>query len=205
MNIRHRIAALAAPLLLAACSSLQGRAPVGAQDEAAWQRHAAEMTALTDWDLSGRVGFINGKDSGSGSLDWKQQGASTVLDVHGPLGAGGVHIEGDPQLLHVKTSRGDDFYTSDPETDLELRLHQPLPVLSLRYWVLGIPDPDTAYTKLGDAQGELRALDQSGWHVDYQEYADVQGRSLPVRFTLERGEVRIKVAVSAWTLPAKAP
>jgi outer membrane lipoprotein LolB len=205
MRVRCRIAALPALLLLVACTSLQGRAPVGAPDEAAWRQHAAQMAALADWSLSGRVGFINGKDSGSGSLDWRQQGAATTLDFHGPLGAGAIHMEGDAQRLHVQSSRGDDFYTSDPEADLEMRLHQPLPVLSLRYWVLGIPDPGTAYTKADDAHGELRDLDQSGWHVEYQEYADVSGYSLPTRFSLERGPVRIKVAVSAWTLPAKAP
>ncbi len=205
--MRHlfRAAGIIAALLLAACSSLQGRAPLGAADETAWRQRTAQMTALTDWTLSGRVGFINGKDSGSGSIDWNQQHGITTLDFHGPLGAGAVHIEGDQSALHVTTSRGDDFITDDPETDLGARLHQPLPVLSLRYWMLGIPDPAAESSKTSDAKGELTVLDQRGWHVEYQEYADVSGYSLPTRLTLQRGEVRIKVAVSDWALPAKSP
>ena len=49
------------------------------------------------------------------------------------------------------------------------------------------------------------SLDQSGWHVEYQEYAEVDGFSLPTRLTLERDQIRIKLAVSDWTLPAKTP
>jgi outer membrane lipoprotein LolB len=206
MTPRLRAAALGSvALLLSACNTLHGTAPAGAEDEAAWQRHQTQLAALADWQLSGRVGFVNGKDSGSGSLDWEQQAGISILDFHGPLGAGAVHIEGDASALHVKTSRGDDFVTTDPETDLGERLHQPLPVLSLRYWVLGLPDPEADFMKVSDATGELESLDQLGWHVEYQEYAAVAGFSLPVRLMLQRGVVHIKVAVSDWTLPAHDP
>jgi len=206
MILSLRVAALgSAALLLSACSTLHGAAPAGAEDEAAWHRHETQLAALADWALSGRVGFVNGKDSGSGSLDWQQQAGISILDFHGPLGAGAMHIEGDASALRVKTSRGDDFITTDPETDLGERLHQPLPVLSLRYWVLGLPDPGADFVKVSDASGEIESLDQLGCHVEYQEYAGVDGYSLPVRLTLQRGAVHIKVAVSDWTLPAHSP
>jgi outer membrane lipoprotein LolB len=198
-------AVLIAALALGACSTLHGTAPSGAQDEPAWQSHRAQLTTLAAWEFDGEVGFMDGKDSGSGSLDWKQQDDKCSLDFHGPLGAGAVHMEGDATLLHVKTSRGDDFVTDDPETDLGARLHQPLPVLSMRYWVLGLPDPGADFTKTSDASGELVTLDQRGWHVEYRAYAPVDGFSLPTQLTLQRDAVRIKLAVSDWTLPAKMP
>src|SRR5262249_13405962 len=105
---------LLAASLLTACSSLRSSAPSGAEDETAWVSRLAQLTTLTGWSLDGQVGFIEGKDSGSGSLNWAQQGDQSVLDFHGPLGAGAVHMEGDATSLHVKTSRGDDFTTTDP-------------------------------------------------------------------------------------------
>jgi outer membrane lipoprotein LolB len=198
-------ASVVAVWLLAGCTTLQSAAPAGAEDEPAWAAHLAQLTTLTGWSFEGRVGFVEGKDSGSGSLTWSQQGDRSVLDFSGPLGAGAVHMEGDASSLHVKTSRGDDFTTTDPETDLGARLHQPLPVLSLRYWVLGMPDPSADYTKTSDASGELVTLDQRGWHVEYQGYAQVEGFSLPTLLVLQRDAVRIKLAVNEWTLPGYKP
>lgn len=187
--------------MLAACGTLPGRAPQGPANEVAWQLRLAALTALRDWELNGEVGVVNGKDGGSGSLDWQQRGGELIFDFRAPLGSGTVHIQGDTAALRVQSSRGDDFTTNDPEDDFAEHLHMPMPILSMRYWLLGIPDPGASYTKVADARGELMSLEQRGWQVDYQEYTDVQGYSLPVRFTLARGEVRIKVAVSGWTLP----
>lgn len=195
----------AAASMLAACTTLSGRAPEGAANEAAWQVRLSELGAVDSWELSGRVGVVTAKDGGSGSLDWKQRGAELSFDFRGPLGAGAVHMEGDAGALHVQSSRGDDFVTTDPEQDFTTHLHMPMPVLSMRYWLLGIPDPGAPYSKTVDAHGEPMNLRQRDWSVEYQEYAEVQGLSLPVRFTLTRGEVRIKVAVNQWNLaPAAA-
>ena len=191
---------VAGALSLAACASLQGRAPAGPPDEAAWARRESRLTALDDWEMSGRVAIAEGKDGASGSLDWKQDGGVLDFDFRGPLGAGAVHIQGDGDALWIKTSRGDDFVTGDPERDFADRLHMPLPVLSMRYWMLGLPDPGAAYDKQVDAQGELIRLEQRGWQVEYLEYADVQGYTLPVRLTLKRDAVRIKLVMDAWTL-----
>ena len=199
-----RAALLAGASFLSACATLNGRTPQGPADEAAWQARLSSLDALGSWELSGRVGVINGKDGGSGSLDWKQQGPELTFDFRGPLGAGAIHIQGDAGALRIQSSHGDDFVSTDPEQDFTAHLHMPMPVLSMRYWMLGIPDPGARYTKTADARGEPLSLSQRDWQVEYQEYADVQGYALPIRFTLTRGEVRIKVAVNQWVLPAPA-
>ena len=66
---------LAGTALLAACATLTGRAPTGAANEPAWAARVSQLAALDSWELSGRVGVATAKDGGSGSLDWKQQGA----------------------------------------------------------------------------------------------------------------------------------
>lgn len=201
MIIRLRsVAALALVGCLAACATLQGHTPSGAPDSAAWQAHRAALLKLPDWEFSGRVGIVTAKDGGSGSLDWKQQGETLTFDFRGPLGAGAIHIQGQDGTLVVQTSRGESFITDDPERDIEQRLKVPLPVLSMRYWMLGMPDPHADFEQALDAHGELTSLTQRGWQVQYQEYAVVQGLSLPVKLSLERGDVRIKVAISDWTL-----
>jgi outer membrane lipoprotein LolB len=193
-----------AAALLAACGGLPVHVPSGTPDEAAWQTRQRALARLDAWELEGRVGIVNGEDSGSGSMDWTQRGAMLSFDFYAPLGAGALHIEGDAAGLRVRSSRGDDFVTTDPEEDVARRLKVPLPVLSMRYWMLGLPDPADPYEKRVDSRGELVMLKQRGWRVEYQEYAEVQGYTLPVLLTLEEGDIRIKVAVNQWTLSSAA-
>ncbi|MGA9856158.1 MAG: lipoprotein insertase outer membrane protein LolB [Gammaproteobacteria bacterium] len=195
-----RVMLLASLLILSGCASVPGRAPTGAPDENAWQRRRVQLEKLTDWELQGRVGVINGKHGGSGSMDWKQRGETLAFSFHGPFGAGALQVQGDANALWVRSSRGDDFITTDPEQDFSQRLRIPLPVLSMRYWMLGLPDPNATFTKTVDAHGHLVTLTQRGWHVDYQDYATFSGYDLPTRLQIERDAVHIKVAVNEWQL-----
>lgn len=191
--------------MLCGCAGLPEHAPSGEPNDAAWQARGARLARLDAWELQGRVGVVTAKDGGSGSMDWKQQGEMLIFDFMGPLGSGALHVQGDVDGLRVKSSRGDDFVTFDPEDDFAVRFNMPLPVTSMRYWLLGLPDPRTAFDKQVDAKGELVTLSQRGWQVQYQEYTDVQGYSLPARLSIQREAVRIKVVVQQWTLGAAGP
>ncbi|MGH8307806.1 MAG: lipoprotein insertase outer membrane protein LolB [Gammaproteobacteria bacterium] len=185
-------------LLLAGCASVPGTAPVGPPNETAWQARHARLGMLTDWELQGRVGIVNGKDGGSGSMDWKQQGDVMVFGFRGPFGTGSLEVRGDSSALWVRSSRGDDFISTEPEQDFAERLHVPLPVLSMRYWLLGLPDPGTPFAKTVDSRGHLVTLMQRDWKVDYQDYASFGGYDLPTRLLIQRDQVRIKVAINHW-------
>ena len=55
--------------------------------------------------------------------------------------------------------------------------------------------------KTVDGQGQLVTLTQRGWQVDYQTYAGFGGYDLPTRLLLQRGPIRIKVAINSWHVP----
>lgn len=193
-------AIFAAVLLLAGCATVPGTAPSGRPNESAWQARQGRLLKLQDWAMQGRVGIVNGKDGGSGSMNWEQQGTQLQFDFHGPFGAGALDIRGDGDLLHVKSSRGDDFITTDPERDFTRLLRVPLPVLSMRYWVIGVPAPGVPFEKQVDASGHLVTLAQRGWQISYLTYARFDDYDLPTRVLIERGAVRIKLAIEAWRL-----
>lgn len=204
---RRLLAALSGVLLLAGCATVPGTAPSGRPNETAWQTRQGRLLQLQDWTMQGRVGIVNGKDGGTGSMNWEQQGTQLQFDFHGPFGAGALDIRGDGDLLHVKSSRGDDFITTDPERDFTRLLRVPLPVLSMRYWVIGVPAPDAPFEKQVDAKGHLVTLTQRGWQISYLTYAHFDDYDLPTRVLIERGPVRIKLAIEAWRLsgaPANA-
>lgn len=188
----------AALLVLAGCAGVRGVAPSGPANEAAWQSRRARLMQLTDWEMQGRVGMSNGSDGGSGSMDWLQHGEQLQFDFRGPFGSGALDIKGDGKALHVKSSRGDDFVTSNPERDFMRLLHVPLPVLRMRYWVVGLPAPKAAFTRQIGAQGQLEQLAQLGWQISYFAYANFDGHDLPTRLLIQRGKVRIKLVIDQW-------
>ena len=50
----------------------------------------------------------------------------------------------------------------------------------------------------------LRVIEQSGWRLAYESFGTVQGIRLPQRFSAERGRVRVRVIVDAWSLAPSA-
>jgi outer membrane lipoprotein LolB len=72
------------------------------------------------------------------------------------------------------------------------------PLASLRYWVLGVPDPSHAADEVLDAEQRLATLRQDGWQVDYGNYSSVDGQWLPSRLTLKRDDVRVRLLVDGW-------
>ncbi len=85
--------------------------------------------------------------------------------------------------------------------DLATRLGFDPPLSSLRYWILGVPDPTQPATEeLDQRQQRLQGLTQAGWHIDYTLYVAVGGESLPARLTLQRDTVRVRLLVDDWQL-----
>lgn len=198
--MNRRLLGLIGLLTLAGCAGVPGTPPHGPANETAWRAHAQRLAGLRDWELEGRVGIVTAKDGGSGSMDWKQRGDALDFSFRGPFGAGALAVQGEGSVLWVRSSRGDDFVTSDPERDFARRFRMPLPVLSMRYWMLGLPAPGAPYDKTVDAGGRLARLNQRDWQVQYQAYARFDGYDLPTRLVIRRAAVRIKVAVNHWRL-----
>jgi outer membrane lipoprotein LolB len=195
-----RAVALVGALALGGCTTMTR--PTTIPDEAAWSARRAELGALARWQLEGKVAIAAGPDSWSGSLTWEQEGERLEFRFSGPFGIGGLRIWGGPGALQVRTHKGETFTIVDPERDLEERLGWSVPVLSMRYWMVGVPAPGAAAEARVDGAGRASELVQQGWTVRYAEYQEVGALELPRRFTIERDRVRIKVAADRWTLAA---
>lgn len=202
MNVRKRYYGAGLVVLLLAlggCASLQR--PVGPGNEAAWRERFAALSPLDNWRLTGRAAIAVADDGWSGSLHWVQRGDYVDFRFNGPFGVGGVRIQGNRHALHVKSSNGEDFVTTDPEYDFQQLLGWHIPIHSMRYWVLGLPEPGAPYEKLIDSAGRLYELQQHGWRVTYRAYARAGGPELPARLIIEGPGVRLKMSVDGWEFP----
>ena len=182
---------LALPLLNG-CAVLDGRDAVPDLPDLAlpdgWEARRGTLQGWPGYELRGRVAVASGEDGFSGNLRWLQRPTLTRLELDGPLGVGGVRYEFTPG--------------ADPAA-LEQALGAPVPLASLRYWLLGVPDPDptlVAEESLEHGEARLATLRQAGWEIAYPRYAPVAGSrlELPQRIEVRREGLRLRVWVDAW-------
>jgi outer membrane lipoprotein LolB len=191
-----------AALVLALVSMLVGcqTVPVAPAPALAWNVRRPTLQSLDRFRLNGRVAVAVGKQGFNAGLRWGQAGAVTHLALTGPLGAGGVEVTADSGSLSVVTSSGKRLGAAEARSELEDKLGFEPPLTSLRYWVLGVPDPAAAAAVKLDPQQRLTRLDQEGWQISYTAYMPVGAEWLPRLMTLRRAGVRVRMVVDGWQL-----
>jgi outer membrane lipoprotein LolB len=190
------LAAALLALLLSACAVV----PPAPVVDVEYAERAAALRALPAWALSGRAAIRAGDESGTVSLSWRQVGERYRVDMRAPWGAGSVRVEGGPGAVMLRTADGTEAFAEDAS---ELLLHYTgydLPLGALRYWLLGIPDPDPAAeaSYALDPQGLVSELRQHGWRVEYRRYGDYDGRALPNTLFMRAEGMEVRVAVMQW-------
>ena len=192
-----RLAAALAVAALAGCRT----APVSLPPGAGWEARRPQLQALAHFELKGRVAVAAGNEGFNASLHWIQDGARSQLFLAGPLWVGGAEVSASGKELNLVTSRGEHLDSAAAHAALAARLGFDPPLSSLRYWVLGVPDPSAPANAALDPQAQrLSALTQAGWRIDYTEYRAVGADVLPARLTLQRDTVRVRLLVDDWQL-----
>jgi len=111
---------------------------------------------------------------------------------------GGVRITTNGESLVVINARGQQLDSETARQEVAARLGFEPPLESLRYWVLGVPDPAKPADEVLDDQQRLATLRQDGWVIEYTGYSAVDGQWLPSRMTLRRDDVRVRLLVDRW-------
>lgn len=198
---------MAAVALVAGCRTVPVQQPTAAPSQA-WDVTRSQLQARDHFGLKGRVAVAAGKDGFSAGLRWTQEGTRSRVFLEGPLGVGAVQITADGDNLSIVNSHGDHLDSDAARTDLAARLGFDPPLASLRYWILGVPDPAMPAKESVDPQQQrLQSLQQNGWQVDYGSYATAPAGSaagagpttLPAKMTVQREGVRVRLIVDGWS------
>lgn len=186
-------------LSLAGCATVPVQAPepgtVGSLEQ-----HAAALAELAAWQMNGRAAISTSDQAGTVAMSWRQEGESYSVELRAPWGAGTVLLDGGPQGVMLRTSKGVQEFASAPRELLWRHTGFDLPIEALQCWLLGLPEPGGAAEFDVDERGLLTGLRQHGWRIRYLNYGEFDGLALPTRLYLtgEAGEVR--VAVQGWSL-----
>lgn len=201
-NLRRReawpLCAVLALVLLDGCTLLRP-AVVAVPD---WQARRERLLALDAWAIRGRIAVKAEGGGGQGDLRWQQLGEAAQLRISGPFGAGAYDIRWDPMSLSI-ASRDGEFsraWTGADATEqfLTEQLGWRFPATSIRYWLLGLPDPALAAEETFAADGQLLAISQDGWTVSYERFAEQDGMLMPTRLTVLGPGIRVRLVVDRW-------
>jgi len=126
------------------------------------------------------------------SLLGARSGAGSIAHLRA-ANQGLVSIVVQKDLIYVNEGDGVTTLSRDPDAMLRQRLGFAIPLTSLRYWVLGVSDPDEASVSLSKA-----GFRQLGWEVVVDELTPVSGWNLPQKLRVQGAGVRLKILADTW-------
>ncbi|MEY3338034.1 MAG: hypothetical protein RL245_1026 [Pseudomonadota bacterium] len=177
---------------LAGCVSLLSVHTLPTMLPATWDARRETLQSWGRFDSHGRVAIARESEGFSAAWRWSQRAQRSTLELDGPLGVGGLRIEFEAEEASNVSSR----------RALEEQLGVSLPVESLRYWMLGVPDPRVSVEEQIAADApRLESLRQHGWTVAFKNYAPVSGANyeLPRRIEATRESLRVRLIIEGWT------
>jgi len=186
---------VAATFVLCSCANVTTETPA---PERSLEDRSAQLRAVTNWEMRGRIAVDTGSDAWQGRFNWWQDGEALRLVIRGPVGARAVEITGDGSALTVR-SRRETRVLDDPETQLSELLGWWMPISSLPSWLLGLPDERFAAESTVLDGGLLRGLEQRNWVMRYGDYAQREAALIPSGITLTHAPLELVVTIDDWS------
>lgn len=186
--------------LLAGCSPVPTRTTENPVFTQAYLARFEHLQLLTDWAVEGRLAISDGKDGGSGTLSWAHTELETRMSFHGAMGKGAWRLQADATGARLELGNGSVHSASTIAELVREQVGWKVPVEALSWWVKGLAQPGDWDTRVLDAEGRVTALRQSGWDVDFGNYAEPEVHWLPSKLTARQGKYLVKVAVRKWKL-----
>jgi outer membrane lipoprotein LolB len=157
------------------------------------------LYGLKSWSLEGRIAITATNDSWSANIEWKHQPEQELIKLSGPLGQGAVLIELTEDTVKIDRGGGNVQTSSQPKQFINQQLGMFVPLQSLRFWVVGLPESDRAYQATSDG------FVQDGWLVAYKEMQHHGAESLPHKLAVSDARVKLKLIIDQWDLHGSRP
>lgn len=133
-------------------------------------------------------------------MHWLHLSDTDAIDIFTPLGSKIAHIEKSTAQVTLTNAKGERVSAQDAESLTEKTLGWRLPLSGLSDWAVGRPTQAAIEQQQWDNAGRLTLLEQQGWKIEYTQYMESLGVSLPQKITLRRQNVLLKLVVEQWTV-----
>lgn len=198
-GVWRRAALAAACLALAGCAATSTRSRpeiAHAQD-----LRSSRLAELPRWTVNGRIAVSDGRDGGSGRIEWAQDAGSFDIAVRAPVAGGSWRLTGTPRTAQLDGVREQPQVGRDPAQLLARELGWQLPLDEVRAWIRGLPLVPARARIESDAAGLPRLISEAGWQVEYRAWMDA-GDELPMprRLIARKTPYEVRIAIDRWSL-----
>ncbi|WP_434584277.1 lipoprotein insertase outer membrane protein LolB [Klebsiella sp. R390] len=200
MNRLLRLLPLAS-LVLTACAINPPKGPATSPDSPQWRQHQQDVRQLNQFQTRGAFAWLSDEQKVYARFFWQQTGQDRYrLLLTNPLGSTELSLVAQPGSVTLIDNKGQTYTATDAEEMIGRLTGMPIPLNSLRQWIVGLPGDATDY-KLDDKYrlSELNYT-QNGktWHVTYGGYTSDTQPALPANMELNNGNQRIKLKMDNW-------
>lgn len=190
-----------ASLVLTACSINAPKGPGKSLDSPQWRQHQQEVRNLSQYQTRGAFAYLSDSQKVYARFFWQQTGQDNYrLLLTNPLGSTELELNARPGSVELVDNKGQHYTATDAEEMIGKLTGMPIPLNSLRQWILGLPGDATDY-KL-DSQYRLSELNysQNGktWKVTYGGYDTKSTPAMPSNMELNQDGQRIKLKMDNW-------
>jgi outer membrane lipoprotein LolB len=144
--------------------------------------------------LEGRVAITAPKDSWSAHIEWSHRPDSETIRLSGPLGQGAVVIELAGDVVKIDRGGGHVQSSNQPEQFINQQLGLFVPLQSLRFWAVGLPESGQAFQETPDG------FVQAGWLIAYKEMQKAGVETMPHKMAVANEHVKLKLIIDQWNL-----
>lgn len=146
------------------------------------------------WLFSGRLSVVDEKLAVSASIEWKHRNKKEEIEFSGPFNLGRTRVVLTETGVKIDSGGKQVEYVGSVDDVVSTELGIVVPVSALKYWVLGVTDPESEYTRV------TGGFVQHGWRIRYLKMQNNGAYDLPKKIRIESGESRLKLIIDHWDM-----
>ena len=204
----HKLYAIALfSLVLSACSTHLNKESSPLIEQTAQQR-IAQLEQLQQWQITGKIAFINKDSRNSLTLFWQideKQGIQR-LNLTSFLGINVLQLDSNANNHKIQVD-GKTYHGNNLVALIHSITGFTLPTQALSFWLKGIPyreNDSISYHKKTQLPQTLSShYNNELWQVNYANYQNFDGYNLATKFSIRKDDLLIKIAVNDWQIANK--
>jgi len=132
-------------------------------------------------------------------LFWQQEKKTYHLVVSPPLSMlGSIQLIGKPGQVTLYQPNRPPMKSTSAKQLIKQELGWTFPVKSLKYWIQGLPIPNSPSTISTNPRYRQYIISQQGWRIYLSNYKLFNGYQLPTHIELMHPHIHIKLVLRSW-------